>query len=79
MGAGFNDLFQASHVQAVALVAGGQAKGDIGAQRGQGFDQQGCGRLAVGVKIAPDGDPFALLDSLAQALNRAVEIGQGKG
>ena len=65
-GALLDQPLQALAVQAVPLLTGRHAVDGIRAQGQQRLPQQGRRRLAVGVKVAPDGDAVALADSLPQ-------------
>ncbi len=56
-----DEALEVLFVQAVALLPGGEAKNDVHVQGAQRLQQEGCGRLPVGVKIPHDGDPFPFL------------------
>jgi len=58
--------------------AAGDVKGDVRAKGAQDLHQQSCGRLAVGVQVAPHGDSLALLDRPAQALDSQLHVRQVK-
>jgi hypothetical protein len=63
-------------VQAMALLARGDVKDDIGTDLLQGFKQQTSRRLAVHIKITPDGNALAAPDSQRQAVAGFLKIWQ---
>jgi hypothetical protein len=74
-----NETFQSRLVDAVALVARGDPKDNVGTQGAQSFDEQGGGGLTIGVKVTPNSDALAAMDGLAKAPDGNGQVGQVGG
>ena len=76
VGACSDEVFHAVLVEAMSFLPSWDAKGRVRSQGTKGLNEQGCGGLAIGVKVAPDCNLLAVVDGLAQARSCSRQIGQ---
>jgi hypothetical protein len=70
------EAFEARHMHAMALLAGGNMECHLGRERLQSIQQHGRSGLAISVKVSPYDNPLSISNGLVQKFDSFCQVWQ---